>query len=216
MRAALAVAALAGQEKLCGLAMNDLAPEMHKAMGLRPCLPEPDLAGSGFVVAMEADVPATLTMRALALLTGSPPFYTEVFTLDLATNCMLMGHAGWHSLACRDSAEAIQLIPDEEYRAVDRFPGAAIYFPYPAGPVTAVNAVYRPGGLCWSVVEGESLGGIHLEGNCHLLCRIKEPLQDFIRRSTARGVSQHWAVLSGHVEADVRLLADRMRVRLER
>jgi L-arabinose isomerase len=216
VRAALAIAALAREEDLRGLAMNDLAPEMHRAIGLRPCLPHFGLAESGFVVAMEADVAVTVTMRALALFTGLAPMYTEIFTLDPAASCMLMGHAGWHGIANRDPAVPLEIVPDVEYQAVDRFKGAAIYFPFRPGPVTAVNAIWREGTLRWSVVEGESLGGRHLEGNCHLLCRLDEPVADFIRRVTRRGVSQHWAVIPGHLAADVELLAGHLGIPCDR
>lgn len=216
IRAALGVAALAGQESLSGLAMNDLAPEMHRAIGLRPCLPHFGLAESGFVVAMEADVALTVTMRALHLFTGQAPFYTEIFTMDLTANHLLMGHAGWHDPVNRDPSVTVAIVPDVEYQAVDRYKGAAVYFPFRPGPVTAVNAVWRDGTLRWSVAEGESLGNRHLEGNCHLLCRLDVPVKEFIRRVTARGVSQHWTVIPGRHAADIGLLAERLGIPLDR
>jgi L-arabinose isomerase len=206
-RAALAIAALAREEDLAGLALNDLAPEMHAAIGLRPCLPHLGLAESGFVVAMEADVALTVLMRALELFTGLPPFYTEIFTLDLSRDLMLMGHAGWHGMAHRDPDAPVEIVPDVEYRSVDRLAGAALFYPFRPGPVTATNAVWRDGGLRLSAVEGESLGGKHMEDNCHLLCRLGEPVDRFIRRVTERGVSQHWAVVPGRHAADLGRLA---------
>jgi hypothetical protein len=79
-----------------------------------------------------------------------------------------------------------------------------------------VNAVWRDGTLRWSVVEGESQGGKRLEGNCHLLCRLDEPVAEFIRRVTRRGVSQHWAVIPGHLGADVELLAGHLGIPCDR
>jgi hypothetical protein len=161
---------------------------------------------------MEADVALTVTMRALHLFTGLQPFYTEIFTLDLAANHLLMGHAGWHDPANRDPAVQAEIIPDVEYQAVDRLKGAALYFPFRPGPVTALNAVWRDGTLRWSIAEGESLGGKHLEGNCHLRCRLDGMVDEFIRRVTARGVSQHWAVIPGRHATDMAILARHLQI----
>jgi L-fucose isomerase-like protein len=204
MRAALGLGAVATEEHLAGVALNDLAPSVHESLGLRPCLSDPALCDRGVVVCMEADVAACVAMAGLRRLCGSAPFYTEIFNAGLADDCLLMGHAGWHDPAVRDPASPAWIVPDEEYRNSDRLPGAAMWFKAAPGPVTAVNAVWRDGRLAWNTLEGESLSGPpRLEGNCHLVFRATEPVPVLLDRLLARGVSQHWVVVPGHRTAEV-------------
>lgn len=215
MRAAIGITTLSQEHQLAGLAMNDLSPELHAVLGLRPCVPNPELCDRGFVVSMEADVAAVILMRALEQFTGYPAFYTEIFTVDIERNGLLMGHAGWHAPIHADPGQPRSIIPDLEYRSVDRYPGAAISFSFAEGPVTAVNAVWRDGGLSLSWVEGRSAGGVQMEGNCHLLAVLAEPVCRFLERVTRRGVSQHWVVVRGHHGRDLSVLAEEMGVSLD-
>lgn len=197
-RYALTLERVLARENLEILAMNDITGEMHQCFGLRPCLDNPQLAESGAVIAMEADIPAGIAMYILRSFTGEPPFYTEIFTADLEKNVLLMGHAGYHDSANHDSAYPVKVIPDIEYKNSDTYSGACTYFKYKAGPVTAVNSVYNGEKLRWTVFEGTSLSGKPgMEGNCHLLCEIDLPVNEFLRKAIELGVSQHWIVISG-------------------
>lgn len=208
LRAALGLAAVAAEERLAGVALNDLAPSVHESLGLRPCLSDPALCDRGVVVAMEADVAAVVAMAGLRRLCGSAPFYTEIFNAGLADGCLLMGHAGWHDPSVRDPSSPAWIVPDEEYRRADRLAGAAMWFKAAPGPVTAVNAVWREGRLAWTAIEGESLAGPpRLDGNCHLVFRAAEPVAGLLERLQARGVSQHWIVASGRRSAEVEAMA---------
>jgi hypothetical protein len=83
-----------------------------------------------------------------------------------------------------------------------------MWFKAAAGPVTAVNAVWRDGRLHWTVLEGESLAGPpRLEGNSHLVFRTGEPVAGLLDRLLARGVSQHWVVVPGRRTAEVEAMA---------
>jgi L-fucose isomerase-like protein len=208
LRAALALGAIAAEERLDGVALNDLAPSVHESLGLRPCLSDPALCERGVVVSMEADVAACLAMSSLRRLCGTAPFYSEIYNAGLADGCLLMGHAGWHDPAVRDPSQPAAIVPDEEYRRADRLPGAAMVFKVAPGPVTAVNAVWRAGRLAWSALEGESLAGpAPLDGSCHLVFRAGEPVPALLDRLITRGVSQHWIVVPGHRAVDVEAMA---------
>ena len=43
-------------------------------------------------------------------------------------------------------------------------------------------------------------------GNCHLFCRIALPAADFYKRTLDEGVSQHFVVVSGHIEESLKTL----------
>jgi L-arabinose isomerase len=205
------------EERLSGLAMNDVISEMHASFGLRPCLCNPALSSSGAVVSMEADVGAAAAMLALRLFTGESPFYTEPFSADYEANAVLMGHAGYHDAANADPEAPVRIISDVEYENSDTFTGAATFFKYRPGPVTAVNSVWDGEGLRWCCLEGESLHGpARMDGNCHLLFRPGMPVKSFFRQAVEVGVSQHWVFIPGLRAADLALLSAVLGVRFVR
>ena len=151
---------------------------------------------------MEADVAAGIAMKIIKLFTEQVPLYTEIFTADLEQNAFLMGHAGYHDTANHDPEYGVHVIPDVEYENTDPFTGACVFFKYQPGPVTVVNSVYTGEKLRWSVFEGESLPGPpKMNGNCHLFCRIKPAIPEFYRIMVEAGVSQHFIVVPGNLQA---------------
>jgi L-arabinose isomerase len=217
IRYAIAIARVMREEQLSGLAMNDVIPEMHASFGLRPCLCNPALSLSGAVISMEGDVGAATAMLALRLFTRESPFYTEPFSADYTSNAILMGHAGYHDTAYADPGAPVRIIGDLEYENSDPFTGAASFFKYRPGPVTAVNSVWDGEGLRWCCVEGESLPGpAKLEGNCHLMFRPAMPIKEMFRRVVELGVSQHWLFIPGHRAADLALLCSMLGARFVR
>lgn len=214
MRYALALESLVRSELLSGLAMNDVIPEMHASFGLRPCLSNPALSAAGAVVSMEADVGAATAMLALRLFTGEPPFYTEPFSADHDAGVLLMGHAGFHDAANADPGQPVRIINDVEYENSDRFTGAASFFKYRPGPVTAVNSVWDGEGLRWCCVEGESLPGpAKMDGNCHVVFRPVVPVREFYRQAVELGVTQHWLFVQGHRSVEIGRLCGVLGVR---
>lgn len=199
VRYALALERVAEQERLDGIAVNDVIPEMHASFGLRPCLWNPRLSRKGIAIAMEADVAACVAMVAAGWFTGEPPFYAEPYALDWSEGTILMGHAGYHDGRCADPGVPIRLVDDVEYRRTDRFTGAATVFAYRRGPVTLLNSIWCEGTLHWHCLEGESLpDAIALEGASHFVLRPAAPLDAFVNRAALGGVSQHWIAVPGH------------------
>jgi L-arabinose isomerase len=217
IRYALAIERVMREERLAGIAMNDVIAEMHESFGLRPCLGNSALSSSGAVVSMEADVSAVTAMLALRWFAGDSPFYTEPFSADYESNVILMGHAGYHDTANADPSTPVRIISDVEYENSDPFTGAASFFKYKPGPVTAVNSLWDGERLRLSCCEGESLPGPpKLEGNCHLLFRPALPIKEFFRRTVEIGVSQHWLFVAGLRVSDLSLLCGVLDVRLVR
>ncbi|MGA2379034.1 MAG: hypothetical protein ABSG85_06960 [Spirochaetia bacterium] len=217
IRYAIAIERVMREERLFGLAMNDVIAEMHASFGMRPCLCNPALSSSGAVVSMEADVGAATAMLALRLFTGESPFYTEPLSADYESNAFLMGHAGYHDTANADPRVPVRVIRDVEYENSDPFTGAASCFKYRPGPVTSVNSVWDGEGLRWCCVEGESLPGpAKMEGNCHVLFRPAMSVGEFSRRVVEIGVSQHWVFVPGHCAADLAMLCGVLGVRFVR
>jgi len=216
IRYALAMQRVMREERLDGLAMNDVISQMHASFGLRPCLANPSLSSCGAVVSMEGDIGAVVAMLALRVFTGESPFYTEPFSVDYASGALLMGHAGYHDAANADPAVPMRIIRDVEYENSDRFTGAVTMFKYRPGPVTAVNSTWDGSRLKWCCIEGESVPGpARMEGNCHLVFRPDLPVRDFCRTAVEKGVSQHWTFVPGHRAGEIAALCSVLDVGLE-
>jgi L-fucose isomerase-like protein len=216
IRYALAMQRVMQEERLEGLAMNDVISQMHASFGLRPCLANPSLSGRGAVVSMEGDVGALIAMLALRRFTGESPFYAEPFSVDYAGGALLMGHAGYHDAANADPGVPVRVVPDVEYENTDRFTGAVTLFKYRPGPVTAVNSTWDGGRLRWCCVEGESVRGpARMDGNCHLVFRPLMPVRDFCQAAVQKGVSQHWSFVPGHRAGEIAALCSVLDVRFE-
>jgi L-fucose isomerase-like protein len=217
IRYALAMEQVMREEHLAALAMNDVISQMHASFGLRPCLANPSLSDGGAVVSMEGDLGAAMGMLALRVFTGQSPFYTEPFSVDYASEALLMGHAGYHDAANADPGVPLRVVRDVEYENTDRFTGAVTLFKYRPGPVTAVNSTWDDGRLRWCCVEGESLPGpAKMEGNCHVVFRPGMPVRDFCARAVQAGISQHWVFVPGHCAGELAALCAVLDVRLER
>jgi L-fucose isomerase-like protein len=217
LRYALAMQRIMEEEALQILAMNDVCHEMHASFGLRPCLWNPRLSASGVVVAMEADVAAGICMYVLRRFCGQPPFYTEPFGVDYERNAVLLGHAGYHDATSADPELPVEIVSDVEYKDSDPFSGAVTFFKYRSGPVTVVNSVWDGEKLKWIVVEGESLPGPpKMDGNCHVVCALKVPVGEVLRRSLDSGASQHWIVISGRYGEAFSGLCEQLDIRLLR
>jgi hypothetical protein len=87
---------VAARYDLDAVAIEDVGQELHRVLGLRPCLYVPALFQRA-VVSMEAEAGGAVALLALKHLTGLAPMYAEVFTVDLAENALLAGHAGMSS-----------------------------------------------------------------------------------------------------------------------
>jgi L-arabinose isomerase len=195
---ALAMEKILRQDNINIFSMNDTTNEMHSLFGLRPSLYNPNLTKMRLVVSMEYDIAAGLGMYILLLFTGHSPFYTEVLTVDLERNALILGHAGYHEAINYDERYGIKIVPDIEYKNSDKYSGAVINFKYKPGDVTLVNCVYNGEKLRLTVLEAESVDcPPKLEGTCHLFCILKLPVEEFFTRVVDAGVSQHWLVIPG-------------------
>ena len=200
LRASLALDRLAVDHQLGAIALNDVSDELHQRIGLRPGLRLPGMfQKEDLVVAMEADVGAAVAMYIARRISGKPCLYAEPLTYDLATNTLVMGHAGLLDAAIAAGPEQIRIIPDFEYKNSDRYPGAVNHFVGDLGQVTLTNCVYNGRSFQMVALRGESVGTswVLQEGYSHMAIRPQIAVEDFFRRNFEIGVSQHWIVVHG-------------------
>jgi L-arabinose isomerase len=206
-RASLGLAGLVERHHLDALALEDVNEELHRLVGLRPCLAVPELSARA-VVSMEADVSAAAGLWILRELTGQAPMYTEIFTCDLRENALLMGHAGMHDAPrLVESPADILIEPDGEY-AESEPDSAWMRFRARGGPVTLLSIFCDVERFKLVIARGEAVGGPpRLLGSPHIYVKIKPPLADFFEQAIRTGMTQHWAVVHAEVVDELQALA---------
>jgi L-arabinose isomerase len=211
----LGLARLAAQHGLDALAVNDLDPELHEVLGMRPCLYVPEFFESGRVIAMEADVCAAVALLAVRRLTGQAPMYVEIFTFDQQQNPLLAGHSAMHDLALAEAGRPIRVVPDYEYCESDELEGAWMEFRGQPGPVTMVSLFSDVDGFKMVLCDGQSLAeGARLEGFPHMLIQLEQPVGEFFRKLITTGVTQHWAVAPAGARSQLLKLAAILHLRV--
>jgi L-arabinose isomerase len=208
-RVSLGLADLVERYDLDAVGIEDVGEELHRVVGLRPCLYVPQLFERA-VVSMEAEVGGAVALLMLKGLSRNPPMYTEVFTYDLAENCLLMGHAGIHDLHLAESADEVLVEPDGEY--VESEPDSAwMRFRVKGGPVTMLSVFCDVKRFKMVIATGEALGGPEkLLGSPHAYVRLEMPVERFFEQCVRTGMTQHWALVHGSVVAELLDLADMM------
>ncbi|MBL7199489.1 MAG: hypothetical protein ISS56_05025 [Anaerolineae bacterium] len=206
-RASLGLAEVVAAHDLDALAIEDISEELHRAIGLRPCLYVPALFERA-VVSMEAEVGGAVALLMLKMLAGKSPMYSEVFTYDREGNCLLMGHAGVHDISLAESTGDVLIEPDGEY--VESEPDSAwMCFRVKAGQVTMLSVFCDVDRFKMVIASGEALGGEdRLLGSPHAYVKLAVPVASFFEQSIRTGMTQHWALVHDDVVDELIALAD--------
>ncbi len=202
-RASLALAHVAVDRQLDVISLNDIAPELHAAFGLRPCL-YPDLFEAHHIlVAIEGDLGAAVAVFLLNRLTDSPILFAETWFWDEEENLIVAGHAGPQnpSLA-RDGSCWIS--HDYEFAQSDRTEGAHLQFVARPGRVTLLQLRGTPAGWQAILTTGEAIETeAWVEGYPHAVVRLDVPVAAFLQQVAAVGSTQHWAMAYGSAKEEV-------------
>jgi L-arabinose isomerase len=214
-RASLGLAKLAEEQNLDAIALNDLAPELHRLIKVRPFLCVPEFFEQGRVMSLEADVAAAAGLLIVRRMSSSPPMYVEIFAVDEERNALLAGHAGMHDLRIAEPS-AVRITPDYEYCESDELEGAWTEFRGKPGPVTMASFFCDTDCFKIVVAQGESLAdGPRLEGFPNMLIRSAVPVREFFEHVSRTGLTQHWVVVHEDVRCRLRKLADVLGLRFE-
>jgi L-arabinose isomerase len=209
-RVSLGLAQVAQAYDLDAIAIEDVSEELHRVVGLRPCLYVPALFERA-VVSMEAEVGGAVALLILRELTGKAPMYTEAFAVDPGENCILIGHAGVHDAPhLIEREEEILIEPDGEY--LESEPDSAwMRFRAKGGRVTLLSVFMGVERFKLVVASGEALSGEpKLLGSPHAYVRLGTPLAAFFERAIRTGMTQHWALVHDDVVDELIALAEVM------
>ncbi len=210
-KASLGLLEVVNKFQLDCLALQDLDEELHRVMGLRPCLSVPSLFEKT-VVSMEGDVGAAVALFILKRLTGKPVMYTEIFTFNEKKNVILAGHAGMMDTRLADSPEEVRIVPDYEYCEVEP-ETASMLFRAKGGKVTLLSIFCDTEKFKFVITSGEAIEGKQiLEGSPHILVKLKVPLKEFFTQIVRTGITQHWAIVHDEVTKELIDLAEILNV----
>ncbi len=214
-RASLGFEKIIIDNKLDGIALSDLIPELHEVVGLRPCLYTEKLAKSEVVVGNEGDLGGTTAMYMLRKLTGNPVMFTEIFNLDYESNSVGAGHAGPSNYLLAQSDDRVTITPDFELMdATSDISGVWMEFIGKPGKVTILNFICTLDNFQMTILSGESLGGEpRFDGYPHYQIKLDPDLKTFLYSNSANGTSHHWAVVNGDVKEELSYLADMLGVK---
>lgn len=213
-RTSLALVNVAKMYNLDAIALDDINDELHKMMGLRPCLYPPSLNEIGTIIGMEGDITGTIAMLILNRLSGQPAMFTEIFAFDKTENTIVAGHAGPQNIILAKGEKYIKIIPDYEYDTSSELEGAWMYFMAKPGQVTMLNFICDEDNFKMVIAGGEALDGPEkLEGFPHIHIKLDVTVERFFTEAVKTGVTHHWAIVHADIIDRVEKLADMMGVK---
>lgn len=214
-RASLALAHLGASRRLDVLVFNDIAPETHQLLGLRPALYPPLFEQTDLLVGLEGDLGAAVAMFILNRLTRSACLFAEFWFWDESENILVGGHAGPQNPATAAPGQ-VWISHDYEYAQSDATEGAHLQFVARPGRVTLLQLRGTPSGWQAIAAAGEALGvPARLEGYPHAVVRLDAPVDRFVRQAARIGTTQHWIVAYGDVLAQVQAFCRLAKIPLE-
>ncbi|MCL5985125.1 MAG: hypothetical protein M1371_00995 [Actinobacteria bacterium] len=200
---------------LDALAINDVCDELHRTIGLRPCLYPEIYHEINAVIGLEGDVLCTLAMLILNLLTGNPVGFTEIFNFNPKETTVNAGHPGPVNPRIADREVDITIVPDLEYMdGPYEFPYSAAFELIGApGRITMINILDIGENLQMIVSSGESIGRhLRITGFPHYCIRTDIPVEKYIEKIVLAGCTQHFAVVHGDMRKEAALLAELMSI----
>jgi len=215
-RVSLGLARLISARGLDGLALEDLNPELHEVLGVRPCLTVREVFDRSCVVTMEAEVCANVAMMIQKQFGEGSPMYGETFYCDMEKNTVVIGHAGLHDVdGLSRGDDTVTVTTDYEYDQVAKIKGAWQLFEARPGRVTLLSLVDAKDCFQMTVTMGEVVEQpcpLHISPS--MTVRLDVPLRQFFEEACQAGVTQHWAVVHGDTRSKIEKLSEVTRMRL--
>ncbi len=201
-RVSLALSNMYYKYGLSALALNDVCDELHKNVGLRPCLYPEIYNSKGAVLGFEGDVACTMAMYIMQLFTKKPAGFTEILNFNPKEGTVNAGHPGPNNPRLAASYGEVNIVPDVEYMDSDfEYAGSATLELIGApGRVTMVNLLDIGEEIQMIVSRGNSLGGNkRLPAFPHFCIKTDVPVLEFLEKVIKAGSTQHFAVIHADI-----------------
>ncbi|MFZ2654594.1 MAG: hypothetical protein WAX69_06720 [Victivallales bacterium] len=209
-RASLALATIGKRLELDALVLNDVSPELFRAIGLRPGFYHPSFNERNSVLVPEGDLGAGTIVYILKQLTGGHVNYTEPFYVNNAENTFSAGHAGPNDHTDGRFRKLVRVSRDVRFAKTSYKYAGAPFAWYRIPPGKKTFAHFSEGNGKYKIVcfTAESLPGKHtLCSYSHSDFRPDMPVTKLFEKVISTGTTQHFAVAEGDLREELSLFA---------
>ncbi|TKJ47696.1 hypothetical protein CEE34_02380 [Candidatus Aerophobetes bacterium Ae_b3a] len=183
-------------------ALNGLAvkcwPEFISLYGLAACSTLSKLTNGGFPTSCEADVEGAATMLIQKYLTGKPPFFADLISIDKAENTALLWHCG--SAPFSLAADDAKIILSE---GIARGTGLNSRFPLKEGAVTIARLGNIRNKYRMFITQGKAIKTeTNLDGNSQEV-KLESKVEDVLNTIIYGGFEHHFSVIYQDIQEEL-------------
>jgi len=170
-------------------------PELPEFYGIAPCSAMGMLSGNGIICGCEGDIYGTMTMIVQNLLTGAPPFFCDLISLDYKENEAIAWHCGAASPSLKADNQNYALCKHSVVDGGDK-KGVTGEFPLKPGRVTLARfSEDRNGGYRLFLAGGQAVEtGRLIKGN-PVKIKFDAPLKDITDTIIENGFEHHYSLV---------------------
>ena len=217
VRASMGMERLAEKKDLDLLVLNDIDTVLFQHIGLRPGF-WPTSPEVKTLIVPEGDIGGGIACFALKLLTGGHVNYIEPFHIDLPNHGFDGGHAGPNDYT--DPRGKCKISSDVRFAKTKwKYAGAPFaWYVFPEGEKTMLHCSQQTGKFQFVAAQIEAVHTDHfLATYSHSHFRpVGESCTELFTKLLRQGVTQHYGIVDGNVQAELQDLAMMMNFEFER
>jgi L-fucose isomerase-like protein len=197
----LALCQLSGEQRLAGLAVR-CWPEFFTELGCAACGAMSMLSDELIPCSCEADVNGTITQLMLQWLSGEPAFGTDLVSVDIEEDLVVLWHCGLAPLSMADPA----VRPRATIHSNRQLP-LLMEFPLKPGRVTVARLSEATGGYRLVVGGGEMLRAPMSFAGTSGVMRFDRPAAEVLDTLLSEGLEHHVSLTYGDCQPALLALA---------
>lgn len=176
-------------------------PEMGN-LHMTPCAVLGRLNDEGLFISCEGDMDAGLAGVAQNVLTGLPPFITDLINLDEENNTVTFWHCGNAAPSLHDAADGVTMC---NHPLLGQ--GTAFWCALKEGPVTAARFANIDGQYRLFLMRGTAVPTTRNTRGSMVNVKVRTPVLDMVQKIAENGMSHHYSLIWQDVADELAQLA---------